>query len=239
MCGEKRQRKVRQARQTGSPPRVRGKEAVSHRNHRHRGITPACAGKRSLTDALPRLVKDHPRVCGEKRYWAYTLSRMVGSPPRVRGKDNEYGRVYRLARITPACAGKRNIQRLRITAPQDHPRVCGEKEPSRPPPPLPPGSPPRVRGKVAGAAAAGAEHGITPACAGKRLKKSHYCAIFVLPFSAVHSVYDRAQAPGNNLATPCGWTAAPEKSTRPGSQVYSLEHHPLRAEPDQADRGSG
>ena len=178
-------------------------------------------------------------MCGEKFSGELPRLRRRGSPPRVRGKAEARKAVQEAQRITPACAGKSNCLRYYRPGRKDHPRVCGEKQRLRRTSGSGTGSPPRVRGKVPVATPNPMPVRITPACAGKRLTKSHYCAIFVLPFSAVHSVYDRAQAPGNNLATPCGWTAAPEKSTRPGSQVYSLEHHPLRAEPDQADRGSG
>ena len=198
---------------------MRGKAGLIWPRCAQMGITPACAGKRAPSGPGMALLRDHPRVCGEKLSKNLFVFHSLGSPPRVRGKVSG----------SPAA----------WTGARDHPRVCGEKRrPGRRCRRLK-GSPPRVRGKVPVATPNPMPVRITPACAGKRLTKSHYCAIFVLPFSAVHSVYDRAQAPGNNLATPCGWTAAPEKSTRPGSQVYSLEHHPLRAEPDQADRGSG
>ena len=91
---------------SGSPPRARGK-AVQHIQIAHvAGITPACAGKRTVCGGKRRFPGDHPRVRGEKPMPIRTLLSSLGSPPRARGK------VYLLAvrsgmtRITPACAGK-------------------------------------------------------------------------------------------------------------------------------------
>ena len=51
----------------------------------------------------------------------------MGSPPRVRGKvdANQDGKY--LTRITPACAGKRQVFLTARILVEDHPRVCGEK----------------------------------------------------------------------------------------------------------------
>ena len=71
-----------------------------------------------------------------------------GSPPHVRGKGVYKMKIVKLPGITPACAGKRCVFRLRMASGRDHPRMCGEKSSvislavsSR-------GSPPHVRGKV-------------------------------------------------------------------------------------------
>ena len=86
MCGEKRHPAVLVPVLVGSPPHVRGKvgnaalAVVAHR------ITPACAGKSGVSDGLAKVIRDHPRMCGEKYRLRYAI------------------RVY--PRITPACAGK-------------------------------------------------------------------------------------------------------------------------------------
>ena len=71
----------------------------------------------------------------------------AGSPPRVRGEGCATRLPCALWRITPACAGRRNVTRVLGLLGMDHPRVCGEKdgayemiEPGA-------GSPPRVRGE--------------------------------------------------------------------------------------------
>ena len=46
---------------------MRGKVAHSTRSSAVYGITPAYAGKSSLLLCDNRLIKDHPRLCGEKQ----------------------------------------------------------------------------------------------------------------------------------------------------------------------------
>ena len=52
---------------SGSPPRVRGKGFENVITLFQKRITPACAGKRTLTYAGADVLPDHPRVCGEKQ----------------------------------------------------------------------------------------------------------------------------------------------------------------------------
>ena len=135
-------------------------------------ITPACAGKSVAVGHWAPLARDHPRVCGEKPCVARALSAAVGSPPRVRGKAFALNVCINSPGITPACAGKSMAQSWRLIAKWDHPRVCGEKKtfPTEVFTLL--GSPPRVRGKDCLILRHTAHEGITPACAGKRLKKA-------------------------------------------------------------------
>ena len=90
-------------------------------------ITPACAGKRHFRAASLLILKDHPRVCGEKSAWVFTATSILGSPPRVRGKGTPADFVDSSVGITPACAGKSFILKQRPFEFKDHPRVCGEK----------------------------------------------------------------------------------------------------------------
>ena len=73
------------------------------------------------------------------------------------------------ARITPAYAGKRNIERGCKNGFEDHPRVCGEKSKYRGICALLPGSPPRMRGKELCPFTTMSAARITPAYAGKSL----------------------------------------------------------------------
>ena len=70
----------------GSPPRMRGKENCILRRVLRVGITPACAGKRPMHSISCLSCRDHPRMCGEKRFSAVFHRAMSGSPPHVRGK---------------------------------------------------------------------------------------------------------------------------------------------------------
>ena len=97
---------------------------------------------------------------------------MIGSPPRVRGKVNPSFVFQSVIRITPACAGK-SPHFLSVSAQkEDHPRVCGEKLEGSWDIFEGQGSPPRVRGKEIESLVMSGVQRITPACAGKRLKKA-------------------------------------------------------------------
>ena len=149
------------------PPHVRGKDTRRQHDESVRGITPACAGKSPSATQEAAWLRDHPRVCREKKPIWKNCSASSGSPPRVRGKvcdASDFGYVFR---ITPACAGKRSAAWRGSSTATDHPRVCGEKRSASPCRVHPSGSPPRVRGKVFGIRRPKLRDGITPACAGK------------------------------------------------------------------------
>ena len=90
-----------------------------------------------------------------------------GSPPRVRGKDPSSSATSVHVGITPACAGKSHCFHPAFISCGDHPRVCGEKQPSTSSVRHSKGSPPRVRGKGLSTIIASFSLRITPACAGK------------------------------------------------------------------------
>ena len=149
VCGEK-LRIVEVGRvKEGSPPRMRGKVCtaehderqpgitpacagksfrVQHHLHPVAGITPACAGKSGAYFGYPRFHGDHPRVCGEKLHMRSMPCWYVGSPPRMRGKVSAGKILLHDGGITPAYAGKRAFESGLHLRPQDHPRVCGEKQ---------------------------------------------------------------------------------------------------------------
>ena len=91
------------------------------------GITPAYAGKSSLSEVVYGRGWDHPRVCGEKLKSDDADVTYKGSPPRMRGKALISIKDVKQAGITPAYAGKRCFGGLFCFEIRDHPRVCGEK----------------------------------------------------------------------------------------------------------------
>ena len=108
-------------------------------------------------------------MCGEKIDTKLKSHDATGSPPRVRGKVLSGLPILIYRRITPACAGKRGDHVPRRGRNRDHPRVCGEKGGKTMEQQAAEGSPPRVRGKGPGGDDGAGYHGITPACAGKRV----------------------------------------------------------------------
>ena len=147
VCGEKWYGRIKDAEDEGSPPRMRGKGLSPQARFSLPRITPAYAGKSHCqTDDIP-VLRDHPRVCGEKKLFVHLYVEKLGSPPRMRGKDVVACICAELERITPAYAGKRAGPMALSTTNGDHPRICGEKPHYLPSCPNSLGSPPHMRGK--------------------------------------------------------------------------------------------
>ena len=170
-CGEKKIRLDIVRREQGSPPRMRGKERVLAFWRHHHGITPAHAGKRDNADNAGKIRRDHPRACGEKISTRTKAARGLGSPPRMRGKAPFCIRIFCMVGITPAHAGKSIYGVSDVERQRDHPRACGEKFVYCDTDSVKMGSPPRMRGKVLCVVFVEFFSGITPAHAGKRLRK--------------------------------------------------------------------
>ena len=172
VCGEKHLSASKTSSRQGSPPRMRGKDDQQKRKEKYGGITPAYAGKSLRCCLLVFLVRDHPRVCGEKVFTSCYMRWLWGSPPRMRGKADILHGFQRPVGITPAYAGKSLSCLINPPPAQDHPRVCGEK--SRPQESLwrEQGSPPRMRGKANELDDMRALPWITPAYAGKRVPQA-------------------------------------------------------------------
>ena len=85
----------------------------------------------------------------------------------MRGKGDEKEVEIHIRRITPAYAGKSNMEQRNKRILWDHPRVCGEKHCSDRAVLHRLGSPPRMRGKDGHQSESQPTHRITPAYAGK------------------------------------------------------------------------
>ena len=155
----------------GSPPHMRGKDDRSERRSPAPGITPAHAGKSKSVTQAPHSYWDHPRTCGEKAFCTACRSFSVGSPPHMRGKITQKDECGYYLGITPAHAGKRKTVLWVRPSRRDHPRTCGEKCNTIANDIYQQGSPPHMRGKGIRDQLEAEETGITPAHAGKRLRK--------------------------------------------------------------------
>ena len=206
----------------GSPPRMRGKVDYLPDSFRRTRITPAYAGKSAIQAGDFLRNWDHPRVCGEKRVCTSVRGTSLGSPPRMRGKANEWHIQQHLAGITPAYAGKRFQSFGRYRAEQDHPRVCGEKCRGRIRIHHEQGSPPRMRGKGFTNLAFTDNDRITPAYAGKRLKRSRST---VPPVAIVPLFPSVCNKPVVSDGSPAGRDAPlflPAENAVPASPAYNL-----------------
>ena len=128
LCGEKIIQNDRLLFVYGSPPPMRGKAAPPLLVLASCGITPAYAGKSSKITSIFFMIKDHPRLCGEKYRIFVLIGHSKGSPPPMRGKASGFDSLIAVFGITPAYAGKSVRQS----------RTCGNGQ----------GSPPPMRGKV-------------------------------------------------------------------------------------------
>ena len=179
------------------------------------GITPAYAGKSTNSELSSPCTRDHPRVCGEKHTKGQTRPRVAGSPPRMRGKAFMFWPSAVFMGITPAYAGKSRAGVCIVGDFGDHPRVCGEKRVRLSTRISSTGSPPRMRGKVAALHCNRSVDGITPAYAGKRLKRSHRIGHFSCILCLFHSVLHRASASGGSRAGPCAPPCLPAQNAVP------------------------
>ena len=222
VCGEKPERKAPRRPRLGSPPRMRGKETDSRRQCCSAGITPAYAGKRTLFCLAGRRNRDHPRVCGEKCSDHIDKGMIEGSPPRMRGKVLCICPLFCVLGITPAYAGKRAEQAHSMSCSEDHPRVCGEKADCAPFAEFEMGSPPRMRGKGNAQLLSAVYERITPAYAGKRLKRSRST---VPPVAIVPLFPSVCNKPVVSDGSPAGRDAPlflPAENAVPASPAYNL-----------------
>ena len=199
----------------GSPPRGRGKVMVAASMLLRSGITPAWAGKRKRLPVNRNRTKDHPRVGGEKCRSVDSIVIEHGSPPRGRGKVQQRRSTGKQTGITPAWAGKSISRNWDGKMCKDHPRVGGEKASIVPNPAIIKGSPPRGRGKEHKAEIWRQGYRITPAWAGKRLKRSHRSGIFISGPIPFHSVLHRPAGSGGSRAGRDGSPAGQPQNAGP------------------------
>ena len=203
MCGENRRRAAAPRPTQGSPPRVRGKPAAAVASYIGYRITPACAGKTCSLRVRASRRRDHPRVCGENVRPCRCPRWGTGSPPRVRGKRVLRLHFRRPRGITPACAGKTCIALIRRAIGEDHPRVCGENFMAGIRKGYPLGSPPRVRGKLSVFPSPAESARITPACAGKTLRKWRISVVDPSPQPRSSLTSRKADASIGSQRAPC------------------------------------
>ena len=148
LCGEKFVKSFKHVRTPGSPPPMRGKALMPESFVNQARITPAYAGKRIHHDRLNAVIRDHPRLCGEKFDRSLCFVAFAGSPPPMRGKAICRRMMKNAGRITPAYAGKSQLIVVFQNLLWDHPRLCGEKLEAYMAQQKASGSPPPMRGKV-------------------------------------------------------------------------------------------
>ena len=203
MCGENAFFRTVAILQCGSPPRVRGKRKIPPCADEIRRITPAHAGKTSRPSPPWRAPADHPRACGENFTRWTEAEDDTGSPPRMRGKQAQRFRALRKVRITPAHAGKTVLPYIILAPTEDHPRACGENTRQTRAGTCSTGSPPRMRGKPAMLPPTQPCRRITPAHAGKTLRKWRISVVDPSPQPQSSLTSRKADASSGSQRAPC------------------------------------
>ena len=124
--------------------------------------------------------------------------------------------------VSPAYVGKRIASPVAFASAADHPRMCGEKAWVGESKNNNTGSPPHVRGKVDEEVGNKLWFGITPACAGKSLKRSRST---VPPVAIVPLFPSVCNKPVVSDGSPAGRDAPlflPAENAVPASPAYNL-----------------
>ena len=166
-CGENARQPVRPCLQTGSSPRMRGKQALPVRARQATGLIPAHAGKTMAGSDLAAWRRAHPRACGENFSCDARTCVQAGSSPRMRGKRFSVPVSINANGLIPAHAGKTRSAAQRANRCPAHPRACGENPEFGEPTNCHRGSSPRMRGKPPLGAFGGVAPRLIPAHAGK------------------------------------------------------------------------
>ena len=110
----------------GSPPHMRGTRFCSRAPRCIRRFTPAHAGNTQPPVAARGIYPVHPRTCGEHKRGITPWYSSPGSPPHMRGTLPSAIVCHGFSRFTPAHAGNTGCFGQPGTAPEVHPRTCGE-----------------------------------------------------------------------------------------------------------------
>ena len=189
-------------------------------------ITPAHAGKTSERMPCVRQIADHPRACGENASNAINSAVGFGSPPRMRGKPSHLLFSSRSRRITPAHAGKTGGSVRSCLSISDHPRACGENFFIKRLTFFPGGSPPRMRGKQLSIPPSCVPPRITPAHAGKTLRKCYISEVNPHPILQFPLTSHKVVVSSGNPTKLCVILLYQIESILLKSGVYSPVHPP-------------
>ena len=167
--------------------------------------------------------KDHPRICGEKLQSPSRSTDLSGSPPHMRGKEPKRINFTMVSGITPAYAGKSPYHNMHLLFPRDHPRICGEKIRNADRKQTFQGSPPHMRGKAILVVQSSLCLRITPAYAGKRLKRSRSTVPPVAIVPLFPSVCNKPVVSDGNPAGRDAPLFLPAENAAPASPAYNLQ----------------
>ena len=175
---------------------------------------PACAGNAWLRSMRCRPSSVHPRMRGERQFWADSGRRRYGSSPHARGTPHGIRWFENPIRFIPACAG--NAERSSGLCGQQtvHPRMRGERAPALAEPARRVGSSPHARGTLRGVLYRLTGRRFIPACAGNAQRAS-----FLELQKPVHPRM-RGERSGLGSRTPAGSGSSPHAR---GTQLFARQ----------------
>ena len=125
-CGEHVAESVRENKDAGSSPHMRGAPLVGVGDAVDHGIIPAHAGSTRAPSRATSRRRDHPRTCGEHRTASFRVTSLFGSSPHMRGALPGAQHQPGPRGIIPAHAGSTEVRAGADRHVQDHPRMCGD-----------------------------------------------------------------------------------------------------------------
>ena len=152
---------------SGSPPLAREGLKRNPINLNPFGITPARAGRTTISPPSSILERDHPRSRGKDLTLENLIGVILGSPPLAREGQNVAIYTNWASRITPARAGRTHICVHKKRKYWDHPRSRGKDYDQSLLRQGPSGSPPLAREGLLQVLVCQGQLGITPARAGR------------------------------------------------------------------------
>ena len=137
-----------ESRESGSPPRGRGRLICRIARSAASGLTPARAGTAPTVAGPPRSTRAHPRAGGDGAERIARNAGDGGSPPRGRGRLVSPHRWPHSQGLTPARAGTAPLRPGDHQRSRAHPRAGGDGPADGGTSELQEGSPPRGRGRL-------------------------------------------------------------------------------------------
>ena len=151
---------------SGSSPRMRGTLDGVEVVEGGFGLIPAHAGNTGGRWSIRKIIRAHPRACGEHPLSLNLPLPRLGSSPRMRGTLAFFPGFGFCGGLIPAHAGNTHPYRGRGHDPGAHPRACGEHFASAYGEFAGEGSSPRMRGTPKGGYCPSCRVGLIPAHAG-------------------------------------------------------------------------
>ncbi len=172
--GERRRENCIRHGSRGSSPHTRGTLSAWHGANVHGRFIPAYAGNACAAQPAGCELAVHPRIRGERAWGFPSVSGFSGSSPHTRGTPTVSRAFWQRTRFIPAYAGNANAPYPKLPTLPVHPRIRGERVPSRYVSMHLYGSSPHTRGTHGGDGRASGQRRFIPAYAGNAARADRF-----------------------------------------------------------------